>query len=67
MLLAETRCTLRPHGEPVDKQGLQITRQNVDQNVAPLAGIGDERSGSYLRSPMPARGDLKYGSENNFL
>jgi hypothetical protein len=54
---------LRPHGEPVDKQGPQITRQNGDQNAPPLAGIGDKRSGSYLRSPMPTRGGLKYGSE----
>src|SRR5258708_18106878 len=30
--------------------------RDVDQNVAPLAGISDERSGSSLRLPMPTRG-----------
>src|SRR5258708_30935672 len=29
--------------------------RDVDQNVAPLAGISDERSGSSLRLPMPTR------------
>src|SRR5207302_9043001 len=34
--------------------------------VTPLAGLGDERSGSSLCLPIPTRGS-KYGSEHNFL
>ena len=41
-------------------------RQDVDQNVAPLAGSGDERSGSSLRLPMPTRGMKVWQREQLF-
>src|SRR5258708_263266 len=41
-------------------------RQDLDQNVAPLAGIGDERSSPYLRLPMPTRG-IKVGQREQLF
>src|SRR5260221_5802575 len=43
-----------------------LKRQDVDQNVAPLAGIGNERSSPSLRLPMPTRGDQSMAARTTF-